>query len=138
MKKILSIVLSMLLVLTSVAYASGDSSTEGTIELPEELRTTALIMGEPAIYTGLLVGEKRFSQLMKAELDAEDFRIKLGIERRAAKAIEATYKAAMKELAKPIPWYMKPWFNRILGSVIAAGLVLLSVWVGIKITEARQ
>jgi hypothetical protein len=138
MKKATSIALAILLVWTSAAFASGDGSTDRPSELPESRRTTPLMKGKVSPYTGLLVGEKRFSELLKAEIEFEDLKVKLSIERRAAKAVEKTYKAAMKELVKPIPWYMKPWFNKLIGAVIGAGLVLLSTWVGIKIVEAGR
>lgn len=133
-----STILAILLVWIPAASASGDGSTDGPSELPYQFRTTPLLEGRLSPYTGLLVGETRFSELLKAEIEFEDLEGKLRIEKWEKGALKVAYKAAMKELAKPSPWYTRPWFNKMIGAVIGAGLVLLSTWVGIKIVEARK
>ena len=138
MKKAVSIMLAILLVWIPAALASGDGATEGPSELPDELRTTPVLKGRATPFTGLLVGERRFSELLKAEVDVDDLAGKLKIKKWEKEALEAVYKAAMKELVKPTPWYLRPWFNKLVGAVIGAGLVLLSTWIGIKIVEARE
>lgn len=95
-----------------------------------------LLKGAPAPFTGLLVPEDRYIELMEAENRARELAIKLAVQEQTAKAIEAIYLKKLDEATNPIPWYDTPTFNRWLGVLLGAAATGLAVWGGIEVTKA--
>ena len=82
---------------------------------------------ERAPHAGLLVKESRFTKLLEAEMDVEDLKGQLEIQRRLTSNLESMYTRRIEE-AVNLKWYEKPSFNRWLGfgiGIIVTGLAVL-------------
>jgi hypothetical protein len=109
--------------LTAQEPPSSTPETSLTVVVP-------LLREETAPFSGLLVPEERFRELMVKESMADAFQEKLEVERKAYDALEKAYFEALSEANKPKPWYQSPEINRWLGfgaGVMVAALVTLGV-----------
>jgi hypothetical protein len=89
-----------------------------------------LLREEAAPFSGLLVPEGRFRELMIKESMTDAFQEKLEVERKAYDDLERVYFQFLSEANKPRPWYQSPEINRWLGfgaGVMVAALVTLGV-----------
>lgn len=94
--------------------------------------------GETAPFTGLLVPEQRFTQLLEAELDAEKLKRQQLVDKKYILSLEEMYKAQLAKATQPDKWYEKPSANRWFGFTIGIIVTVLAVYGGIKIVEANK
>jgi len=99
---------------------------------PEPTLTVVVpvIKGSEAPFSGLLVPEERFRQLLLSESFSEAFREKLEVERKACNDLEQAYLTALDLASRPKPWHQSPEINRWLGfgaGVMIAALVTFGV-----------
>ncbi len=81
-----------------------------------------------APFTGLLVPEARFTELLSAELKVQELQGKLSIQEKTAQALEAMYLGKLKQATSPVAWHEKPGFNRWLGFGLGLVCAGLAVW----------
>lgn len=94
--------------------------------------------GETAPFTGLLVPEKRFIQLLDAELQAEKLKRQQNVDKKYILSLEEMYKAQLAKATQPPKWYEKPSANRWFGFTIGVIVTALAVYGGVKIVEANK
>ena len=92
--------------------------------------------GEVALFTGLLVPEKRFIESMEAEVAAKKLKMELEVERRFTLNLEKMYKSKLQESTKPVVWHRTTSFNRWFGFTIGVVLTGLAVWGGAEVVKA--
>jgi hypothetical protein len=89
-----------------------------------------VLKGGEAPFSGLLVPEERFRQLLISESVSEAFQEKLEVERKAYDDLERAYLTALDLASRPKPWHQSPEINRWLGfgaGVLVAALVTFGV-----------
>jgi len=97
---------------------------------------TPVLKDRKAPYTGLLVPEGRFTELLEAELQLDTTKRKLEVQLRFTDSLEDMYKKKLEEAAAPPEWYETPSFNRWLGFTIGIVVTGLVVWGGVEIVKA--
>ena len=128
-----------LAILTTFAFVFAVASpalAQETVEVkpaPVEKKVVPVLAGKIAPFTGLLVPEARFKELLKAELAVFELRGKLDIREREAHNIEELYRKRLEEATAPPPWYESGGFNRWLGFGIGAGLTILALYAGSQV-----
>lgn len=95
-----------------------------------------VLKGKKAPYTGLLVPEGRFSELLQAELELDSANRKLQVQIRFTDSLESMYKTKLQEAAAEPAFYEAPSFNRWLGFTIGIVVTGLVVWGGVEIVKA--
>ena len=90
----------------------------------------------PAPFTGLLVPEKRFTELLRAETRVQELEGQLSIQEKTAQALEAMYLDKLKQATAPVLWYEKPSFNRWLGFGLGMVCTGLATWGAIEFYKA--
>lgn len=100
--------------------------------------TIPLIEGEVAPFTGLLVSEDRFYELLQKEVDLEKTQVELRLERELRKKVEEIYTGALAEATKPPPFYETPRFNLGAGFTVGVVVTVGAVWAGTEIVKANQ
>lgn len=90
-------------------------------EVPPDV--TALIKGQAAPHSGLLVREERFTKMLKAEGRVPELIRELDVEKRLSGNIESLYNQKLEEAVKPPPWYKSPWAYFILGIAVATAAI---------------
>ena len=109
------------------------TAAEQTADEPDIVPVLKL---KPAPFTGLLVPEKRFTQLLEAELKLDSTEQKLAAQVRFTDSLETMYKKKLEEAAAGPAWYETPSFNRWLGFTIGIVVTGLVVWGGTEIVKA--
>jgi len=89
-----------------------------------------------APFTGLLVQENRFTELLGAEIDAKQLAGELQIQKNLTTNLEAVYNEKLREAVKPVPWYERPSFNRWLGFGIGVVVTFLAIWGGAELGKS--
>lgn len=84
-----------------------------------------LLEGDQAPHAGLLVREKRFTQMVKADILRADIAGRLEIQERLTETLEAMYVGRLEEASVPLKWYQTPEFNRWFG--FGAGVLVTSL-----------
>jgi hypothetical protein len=102
-----------------------------------EPRIVPLMEGKCALFTGLLVPEKRYTRFLESELQVKDLRGRLDIEAKKHDALETMYQDKLKEASKPPPWYDEPSFNRWLGFGIGVAVTALAIWGSTELARMR-
>ena len=102
---------------------------------PAELEIVPIKKGAVAPFSGLLVPEERFVELLQAELRAELLEGKLRIKDKTERALESMYQRHLKRATEPIPWYEKPSFNRWLGFGIGVIFTGLAIYGTVQISK---
>lgn len=97
---------------------------------------TPVTKDAPAPFTGLVVPEGRFAELLQAEVDVEELTGKLEIQERLLSNVEKVYDQRLEAATRPQKWYETPAFNRWLGFGIGVVVTGLAVWAGKEIVEA--
>ena len=103
-----------------------------------ENKVVPLAKDTPAPFTGLLVPEARFTELLEKEIQADGLAGKLKIQEKLTVDLENIYTKRMGEMAKPLAWYETPEFNRWLGFFIGVGVTAGVVYGGVKMMEAMK
>lgn len=94
-----------------------------------------LVASETAPFSGLLVPEIRFRELVYHEGAMDALREKLAAERKAYQSLERLYFQVLDEAARAKPWYQSVELNRWLG--FGAG-VLISAMVAVGVVEVLK
>lgn len=97
-----------------------------------------LLKGSEAPFSGLLVPEPRFREMLLAEGEVYAFQDRLASERKAYDDLEKAYLNALDQSSKPKPWYQSAEINRWLGfggGVLVAALVTFGVVEVYKVTR---
>ena len=102
----------------------------------EPAQVVPLEQEAPAPFTGLLVPEKRFTELLRAETRAQELEGQLLIQEKMAQALEAMYLDKLKQATAPVPWYKTPSFNRWLGFGLGMVCTGLATWGAIEFYKA--
>ncbi|MHA1573299.1 MAG: hypothetical protein ACTSX8_04840, partial [Alphaproteobacteria bacterium] len=102
---------------------------------PESLEITPLKKGGTAPFTGLLVVEARFIELLEAENKVRELEAKLAAHGRTAGLIEQVYLRKLEQATAPPPWYDGATFNRWLGFSLGIVATGLAVWGATEITQ---
>lgn len=110
-------------VLTGLAWAEDQSV------VPVE-------QGQAAPFTGLLVPEGRFTQLLEAELEAQEAKGKLKVQERLTEGLESLYSKKLAQAVEPTPWYKSAEFHRWLGFTLGVAVTCLAVWGGNELVKA--
>lgn len=92
----------------------------------------------PAPFTGILVPEARFIQLLEAESELVLLRKEHEVQQRFAASMEKMYKKQLSNAVEPSAWYETPVANRWLGFVLGAVATSLAVWGGIEMVKANK
>jgi hypothetical protein len=86
--------------------------------------TTPILKGDPALFTGLLIGEKRFTELLAAETNAEDYKKRLEEKTNELARIDSEYSRKLEKATKPPPFLDDPdnrfWMGVGVGILAAA------------------
>jgi hypothetical protein len=98
----------------------------------------AIKKDDPAPFTGLVVKEKRFTELVEAELTATDLRVKLDIQERTSKGIEEVFERRLRQATEPPPWYKTNEFNFWVGFTLGIVVAGAAVYAGVKVVEASR
>lgn len=88
--------------------------------------TTALQIGEPAPFSGLLLSELRFTALTASEITLESVESKLGAERQANKDLKVVLDSCLRDEQEGGPWYTTFW----AGAAVGVGVAILVGWLG--------
>jgi len=92
----------------------------------------------PAPFTGLLVPEERFTELLRAELQVQELKGKLSIQEKTTQALDTMYLRHLERATEPVPWYEKPSFNRWLGFGLGVVCTGLAVWGAVEFGKANK
>lgn len=96
-----------------------------------------LTQGQESPFSGLLVPEDRFIELVEAETKVRELELKLKAAEQTSVAIEQVYRRKLEE-AVTVPWYDSPTFNRWLGIVLGGALAGVSVWAVVELQAANR
>lgn len=108
-------------------------------EEPEEGKEViALEAGRVAPFSGLLVPELRFIELLEAEVKVDSARAKAEAAIQYATEIERIYKDRLRESAAPQPWYKSPEYNLIIGFGLGLIVVSAAVYGGVQLASASR
>lgn len=123
----------------SSAAASLSPATETPTPKPKVPRDVVpLIKGKTAPHSGLLVREQRFTEMLKAEVAAEELQGSLEIERRLRDNIESLYNEKLKEAVKPPPWYESLSFNRWTFFLLGVAATAAAIYGGAQLIKATK
>ncbi|KKM80668.1 hypothetical protein LCGC14_1337520 [marine sediment metagenome] len=100
------------------------------------VQVVPLAKDAPASFTGLLVPGKRFTELLRAELQVQELKGQLSIQEKTAQALEAMYLGKLKQATTPVPWYKTPSFNRWFGFGLGMVCTGLAIWGTIEFYRA--
>lgn len=100
--------------------------------------TVPVVAGEVAPFTGLLVPEDRFFELLQDEIDGEKSKDELELERKLRKKVEEIYAEALKEADKPPKFYQTPRFNQCAGFTVGVVFTTGAIWAGTEIVKATR
>lgn len=131
------LVAASLVLLVSRGLSSQEPPSEDLEPAPMTV-VVPLLKGADAPFSGLLVPEVRFRQMLLAEATSEAFQEKLEVERKAYDELERTYYLALEEASRPKPWYQSPEINRWLGfgaGVLVTSLVAVGVVEVLRVTK---
>jgi hypothetical protein len=92
--------------------------------------------GEPAPFTGLLVPEARFTELLEAEIELVKLKKQQKIDEKYMLNLEDMYKKQLTEATKPPKWYETPSANRWFGFTIGIVVTALAVYGGAQLVKA--
>lgn len=92
--------------------------------------------GKLVPYTGMLVPEDRFIELLEAEIELEGLKRKYEVEKRFNEAMETMYKKKLEEAVSPPDWYETPTANRWFGFILGIAATGLAVWGGTEMVKA--
>lgn len=110
------------------------SSTQ--VRSSESVEVTVIGEGETAIYSGLLVREGRFARMLEAELAVKELEARLEIQKNLTASLESVYTRRMTEMARPLPWYKTPSFNRWAGFAMGVAFTAVVVYAGSYLVRA--
>jgi len=95
-----------------------------------------VLKDKPAPFTGLLVPEARFTQLLEAEIKLSEAEARLKAEQRFSVSLEDMYKSKLAEATKPLAWYESASFHHWLGFTIGAAIATLAIYGGSQMVRA--
>jgi len=88
---------------------------------------TALKKGEIAPYTGLLMSNRRVTELLEAEIERDKLKGQLRVEQRYAEGLDLMYREQLLRSSTPPSWWQSSrfqwWFGFTIG-VVATGMVI--------------
>lgn len=116
--------------LVILAAPWGVHASESDLVIP-------LVEGKEAPFTGLLVPESRFVELLKAENEVQELRAKLAVANRTSRLVEKVYMLRLKQAITPVPWYGDPTLNRWLGFGFGIAAASVAFRGAIEITAAN-
>jgi len=95
-----------------------------------------VLKDKPAPFSGLLVPEARFTQLIAAEIRVNELEARLKSEQRFSISLEDMYKSKLAEATKPLAWYETASFHHWLGFTIGAALATVAIYGGSRLVVA--
>lgn len=103
---------------------------------PPDPQVVPLTRNYRAPFTGLLVPEARFIELLEAERWAKELEVRIDAVEQSAGAIEAVYRSKLKDVVA-VPWYDSPSLNRWVGVILGAAVVGGAFWLAVEIQAAN-
>lgn len=101
-------------------------------------KVVPVMEGEKAPFSGLLVPEDRFIQLMGMEIELVALKAKYEAQIRFSVNLEEMYKKQLEFALRPIPWYQTPSVNRWLGWILGVAMTLAAVYGGTEVVKATK
>ena len=99
---------------------------------------TVLEEGKPAPYTGLLVKENRFTELVEAEIEVQELTAMLKAQRQLSSTLEHFYLDKLDEAYKPLKWYQTKEFHRWTGFVLGVAVTTAAIWGGAELIKTTR
>lgn len=90
-----------------------------------------------APFTGVLVPEGRFIELLEGERLSRELEVRLEAAEHTSAAIEAVYRRKL-EGAGVVPWYDSPSLNRWLGIVLGGAVAGVAVWAVVELQAPNR
>lgn len=118
-------------------YGQDASDTREPAENSSKL-VKPILKDQKAPFSGILVPETRFVELMEAELAVDDVKGKLLIQTNLTTNLEGIYVRRMEEMAKPPLWYQTGEFNFWLGFALGVVITGAATYGAVKIVEATK
>jgi len=115
-----------------------DAADAGEAQENTEKLVTPVLEGKPAPFTGLLVPEGKFNQLMESKLANDDLKGKLQIQTNLTQNLEDIYLKRLDEATKPPKWYQTGEFNFWLGFALGVVATGAAIYGAVKIVEAAK
>lgn len=132
--------LTAIMTATALALVPLTARAQDTEEAPAaeelQLKIAPLMEGSAAPFSGLLVPEERFTELLQAELERDSYKAKYEAQKKHTIAVEDLYSEKLKEAAKPPPWYETPSFNRWLGVILGVAVTGFTLWGATEMVKA--
>jgi len=129
------------ILVTNVAFAQAPDQTDPVTDPVVDAQTIAVVPaqeGKPAKFTGLLLTEEYFTELLEADLQLDLTKGELRVEKKYSISLETMYKKQLDKALKPTPWYKTPSFNRWLGFSIGVVVTGFAVWGATEIVKAND
>lgn len=95
-----------------------------------------IMKDKPAPFSGLLVPEARFTQLLEAEIKVSELEARLKAEQRFGISLEDMYKSKLAEATKPLAWYETASFHHWLGFTIGVAVATVAIYGGSRLVVA--
>lgn len=99
---------------------------------------TPVKKGEQAPFTGLLVPEARYIELLEAEMERDNLKVKLRLEMKYITDLELFLTTKLKEAAKSPAWYETASFNRWFGFTLGIIVTGAAIWGGVEVVNAAN
>ncbi len=126
-----------LLVVHGPVYGQAPPDTREPAENSTKL-IKPILKDQLAPFTGLLVPEARFVEMVEAELAVDDLKGKLKIQTNLTTNLESIYVKRMEEMAKPPKWYQTGEFQFWLGFTLGFVATVAATYGAVKIVEATK
>lgn len=94
--------------------------------------------GAAAPFTGLLVPEKRFIELLQAEIDRDKLKVQVRLETKFSKDLEMLMTKKLKQATEPEAWHQTASFNRWFGFTLGVVVTGLAIWGGTEVVKATN
>jgi hypothetical protein len=118
-------------------YAQPPSDTVKPPKITEKL-IKPVVKGQPAPFTGLLVPEARFVEMVNAEITVDELKGKLEIQVNLTHNLEEMYTRRMEEMASPPKWYQTGEFNFWVGFTTGVVVSGMAIYGAVRIVEASR
>lgn len=93
--------------------------------------------GAQAPFTGLLVPEGRYTELLEAEVERDRLKVELRLEKQYTGKLEPFLLGKVKDAAT-VEWYESPSFNRWFGFTLGVIVTGAAIWGGVEVIKATN
>jgi hypothetical protein len=123
-----ALALACALALPSPTQFLDDRLTLGDGFLAGPAQVFALLEGQPAPMSGILVPEERFAELIRAEMELRHVKTRLGKTQHEFRIMNLIWEEKLKAVTPRVRWWEQPAFNRSVGFTFGVAATVLSIW----------